>query len=204
MFFGSRRATKSVVAAEVAALAALRVASLGDRVGAIVFSDAGHHRDQAARRGRPACSRLLAALVQHNNALRADVPHAPETGLYNEALRRASRLAKHDCLVVLISDGSGADAGDDEARDPARRAQRPDRDLRLRSARSRPARHRPRRAGRGRPQIEVDLSAASCAAASPRTSAEWRARIERTGAAARRSPCCRSAPTSIRRSSCAR
>src|SRR5215468_6161847 len=41
MFFGSRRAMKSVVAAEVAALAAFRVTSLGDRVGAIVFSEHG-------------------------------------------------------------------------------------------------------------------------------------------------------------------
>ncbi len=39
MFFGSRRATKSVAAAEVAAAAAWRVTSLGDRVGAVVFSD---------------------------------------------------------------------------------------------------------------------------------------------------------------------
>ncbi len=41
MFFGSRRAMKSVVAAEAAALAAWRVTSLGDRVGAIVFSEDG-------------------------------------------------------------------------------------------------------------------------------------------------------------------
>src|SRR5262245_27716143 len=40
MFFGSRRAMKSVVAAEAAALAAWRVTSLGDRVGAVVFGDA--------------------------------------------------------------------------------------------------------------------------------------------------------------------
>ena len=41
MFFGSRRAMKSVVAAEAAALAAWRVTSLGDRVGGIVFSENG-------------------------------------------------------------------------------------------------------------------------------------------------------------------
>ena len=39
MFFGSRRAMKSVAAAEVAALAAWRVTALGDRIGALVFSD---------------------------------------------------------------------------------------------------------------------------------------------------------------------
>ena len=40
MFFGSRRAMKSVVAAEVSALAAWRVLQAGDRVGALVFADA--------------------------------------------------------------------------------------------------------------------------------------------------------------------
>ena len=39
MFFGGRRAMKSVAAAEAAALAAWRVTSLGDRVGAVVFSE---------------------------------------------------------------------------------------------------------------------------------------------------------------------
>ena len=56
MFFGSRRAMKSVAAAEAAAIAAFRVTSLGDRVGAIVFSEQGiveirpEARDAAVRR----------------------------------------------------------------------------------------------------------------------------------------------------------
>src|SRR5215470_1321819 len=41
MFFGSRQAMKSVVAAEAAALSAWRVTSLGDRIGGIVFSESG-------------------------------------------------------------------------------------------------------------------------------------------------------------------
>jgi uncharacterized protein (DUF58 family) len=106
MFFGSKRATKSVVAAEVAALAAFRVASLGDRVGGIVFSEQGISEIEPKAR-QAGVQRLLAALVRHNEALRADVPHPPDASLYNEAIRRAARLAKHDCLVVMISDGSG-------------------------------------------------------------------------------------------------
>jgi len=39
VFFGSRRAMKSVVPAEAAALAAWRVLQAGDRVGACVFDD---------------------------------------------------------------------------------------------------------------------------------------------------------------------
>jgi uncharacterized protein (DUF58 family) len=106
MFFGSRRATKSVVAAEVAALAAFRVASLGDRVGGIVFSEQGISEIEPQAR-QAGVQRLLAALVRHNNALKADVSHPPDGSLYNEALRRAARHAKHDCLVIMISDGSG-------------------------------------------------------------------------------------------------
>src|SRR5499433_3744464 len=39
MFFGSRRAMKSVSAAEIAAVVAWRILNVGDRVGGIVFND---------------------------------------------------------------------------------------------------------------------------------------------------------------------
>ena len=69
MFFGSRRAMKSVAAAEAAALAAFRVTSLGDRVGAIVFSEQGvveirpEARDAAVRH-------ILAEVVRQNRRRR--------------------------------------------------------------------------------------------------------------------------------------
>ena len=34
---------------------------------------------------------------------------SPNPGMFNETLRRCERLAKHDCLVCIISDGSGHD-----------------------------------------------------------------------------------------------
>jgi uncharacterized protein (DUF58 family) len=109
MFFGSRRATKSVAAAEAAALAAFRVDSLGDRVGGIVFSE--HGLVEIAPRARGAGVRpLLAELARQNNLLRADDPRAADPALLNEAMRRAALVAKHDCLVCLVSDGTGADA----------------------------------------------------------------------------------------------
>lgn len=108
MFFGSRRAMKSVAAAEAAALAAWRVVSLGDRVGAIVFSENGvdEIRPQARRGAAPL---ILDAIVRRNAALRGDDPRAPDPTLLNEALRRAARLMRHDGLICLISDASGAD-----------------------------------------------------------------------------------------------
>jgi uncharacterized protein (DUF58 family) len=109
MFFGSRRAMKSVVAAKAAALAAFRVTSLGDRAGAVVFSEnaVAEIRPQAREAG---VRRLLPEIVRQNGLLGADSPLAPDPGLLNDALARAARLANHDWLVVLVSDSSGADA----------------------------------------------------------------------------------------------
>jgi uncharacterized protein (DUF58 family) len=109
MFFGSRRAMKSVVAAKAAALAAFRVTSLGDRAGAVVFSEnaVAEIRPQAREAG---VRRLLPEIVRQNGLLGADSPRTPDPGLLNDALARAARLANHDWLVVLVSDASGADA----------------------------------------------------------------------------------------------
>jgi uncharacterized protein (DUF58 family) len=107
MFFSSRHAMKSVAAAEAAALAAFRVTSLGDRVGAIVFSEHGlaEIRPEARAAG---VRRIQAEVVRHNRLLAADGPPA-DPALLNEVLRRAARLANHDWLVCLISDTAGAD-----------------------------------------------------------------------------------------------
>lgn len=106
MFFGSRRCMKSVAAAEVAALAAWRVTSLGDRVGAVVFGDAQvvDVRPQARDAG---VVRVLSEVVRQNRILGA--PGGAGMGQLNEALRHAARMATHDWLVCLISDAAGAD-----------------------------------------------------------------------------------------------
>jgi len=109
MFFGSRRAMKSVVVAEAAALAAFRVTSLGDRVGAVVFSEHAvtEIRPQAREAG---VRRVLPEIVRQNHLLTADSSLAPNPGLLNAALEQAARLTNHDWLVVLISDAAGANA----------------------------------------------------------------------------------------------
>jgi len=108
MFFGSQRAMKSVVAAEAAALAAWRALASGDRVGALVFDD----RDIVEitpQRSRRQVMRLLQAVVEKNHALRVDAPIQPRPVILHGVLEQATRLAKHDYLVCLISDGAGAD-----------------------------------------------------------------------------------------------
>jgi uncharacterized protein (DUF58 family) len=109
MFFGSRRAMKSVVAAEVAALAAWRVTSLGDRVGAIVFGDADMAvvRPQGRQTG---AVRVIAEVARRNGLLGPGAAPLRADGQLNEALRRAERLATHDWLVCLVTDAAGEDA----------------------------------------------------------------------------------------------
>ena len=132
MFFGSRRAMKSVAAAEVAALGAWRALEGGDRVGGIVLGD----RDIVEIRPHRSQTRVLQLfheIVRFNHGLstasrqlekgsdpdsrngpsgashyRGPTPF-PESPTINDALVRAANIAKHDHLVVLISDLDGAD-----------------------------------------------------------------------------------------------
>jgi len=108
MFFGSRRAMKSVAAADAAALAAWRVTSLGDRVGAVVFNDDGIVAVKPQARDHGAV-RVLSEVARQNAAL-AGPPTLGSPGRLNEALQAAVRMATHDWLVCLISDASGEDA----------------------------------------------------------------------------------------------
>lgn len=109
MFFGSRRAMKSVSAAEAAALAAWRVLAEGDRVGGVVLGD-DRIEAFAPRRSRDAVQQLLGGIARFNQALRADAPARRAAGQLNAALERTARMARHDCLVIVISDFDGHDS----------------------------------------------------------------------------------------------
>jgi uncharacterized protein (DUF58 family) len=108
MFFGSRERTKSVTAAEAAALAAWRVLGAGDRVGAMIFDD---HDIVTVRpqRSRDQVMRILGAIVDKNHALGADDRRPANPGMINTVLRQLLPLAAHDCLICLIGDGGGVD-----------------------------------------------------------------------------------------------
>ena len=108
MFFGSRRKMKSVAAAEAAAIACWRVLSQGDRVGALVFDDSDL-RVIPPHRSAERVAQILKCVVEKNHALNAASTTSPDSGMLNRALKRVSALARHDCLVCLISDGSGLD-----------------------------------------------------------------------------------------------
>jgi len=109
MFFGSRRAMKSVVAAEIAALAAWRTLSVNDRVGGLVFNN-NELVELTPHRSQTRVLRLLHEVVRLNTLL-ADQSNeqADEMVTLNDALHSAVRRATHDHLVVIISDLDGAD-----------------------------------------------------------------------------------------------
>jgi uncharacterized protein (DUF58 family) len=109
MFFGSRRAMKSVVASEATALAAWRVLQAGDRVGALVFDDQTV-AEIPPQRSEQQVLRILETVVRKNHALRADVRHQPNPAMLNRVLERTTRVALHDHLICLIGDATGADA----------------------------------------------------------------------------------------------
>jgi uncharacterized protein (DUF58 family) len=109
MFFGSRRVLKSVTAAEAAALAMWRTIAVKDRVGAVVFNDT-ETREVRPQRTRATVLRILRIVLDMNHALRADSAVRPNPRMLNEALRRAQRIAPHDCLVLLVTDGDGGDS----------------------------------------------------------------------------------------------
>jgi uncharacterized protein (DUF58 family) len=106
MFFGSVRRMKSVTAAEAAALAAWRVLEQQDRVGALVFNDSDIV-EVRPQRSQAAVMRILQAIVTQNRALDVTPATTANPGMFNDALRRCDRLASHDCLVCIISDGAG-------------------------------------------------------------------------------------------------
>ncbi|MCP5544706.1 MAG: DUF58 domain-containing protein [Akkermansiaceae bacterium] len=107
MFFGSRRAMKSVVAAEIAALAAWRVLDVGDRVGGIVFNES-ELVTVRPNRGPTQALRLCHEIVRFNQRLAENETPGGDIQL-NSALEAAVRQAKHDHLVILVTDLDGAD-----------------------------------------------------------------------------------------------
>jgi len=109
MFFGSQFKMKSVIAAELAALAAWRVLSVGDRVGALIFNDT-QIIETRPHRSRKTVMQILHKLLTLNHALKAEYPDAQNNAQLNLALKETERLSGHDYLIVIISDMSGWNA----------------------------------------------------------------------------------------------
>lgn len=102
MFFGSQKRTKSVVAAELAALMAFRILKEGDRVGGVIFADEASDII-FPKRDRKNILRFLEKLVDRNRALAST-----DASSYQEVLKDTSQkirnIVTHDFLVIVISD----------------------------------------------------------------------------------------------------
>lgn len=108
MFFGSRRALKSVVAAEFAALGAWMAFQASDRVGAVVFND--EHVDHIRpHRSRARLHQIFGLIARYNRSLAASNRPVEPSPTVNRALEQVLRLGLHDCLVCIVSDFAHAD-----------------------------------------------------------------------------------------------
>lgn len=104
MYFGTRLAFKSVVAARLAALLAWTAVHQGDRLGGLLFSDKTHN--EFPPRGRqagvlPFLAALSAYTHEHSKAISRQTTNA---GSFSEALLRLRRVTRPGSILVLISD----------------------------------------------------------------------------------------------------
>jgi uncharacterized protein (DUF58 family) len=113
MYFATRRAFKSVVAAELGAASVWRVLDQGDRPGAVVFDDAGWETVRP-HRSRKTAMRILEIIAEKNRSLSADAPVEPNPAILNRVLDTVNERAGHDYLIVLISDFDGVDDDTDD------------------------------------------------------------------------------------------
>jgi uncharacterized protein (DUF58 family) len=102
MYFGTRLAFKSVVAARLAAILAWTVVKQADRVGGLLFS-ATTHNEYPPRGRESGVLPFLAGLSQYTaNLPPYDQP--PGNGSLSYALQRVRRVIKPGSVLVVISD----------------------------------------------------------------------------------------------------
>lgn len=105
MFFGTKVAFKSVIAARVGTLLAWASLKHGDRVGALIYSNQGHAelRPSGGRSGVLRFTRSLADMHARVRPLQPPDPSQAQLPMA-QALGRLMRTAKPGSLVFLISD----------------------------------------------------------------------------------------------------
>lgn len=103
MFFGTRIAFKSVLAARLAAILAWTVAKQGDRVGGLVCS-AKEHDEFLPRSRQAGVLPLLAALSNYTAHYQHQITPTSTSATINHALLRLRRVTKPGSIVVIISD----------------------------------------------------------------------------------------------------
>lgn len=113
MYFGTRVAFKSVVAARLAALIAWTAAKQGDRVGGLVFSAVAHN-EFTPRSRQAGVLPFIAALSHYTQELNPKSERMPDARSLSHALLRLRRVAKPGCILVLISDFYNLDSDSEQ------------------------------------------------------------------------------------------
>ena len=108
MFFGSIAATKSVMAAEAAAVVAWSALNAGDRVGAVILGD-DECIEIKPHRSRRNVLRILGEITRLNRTLPGPA-NVRDPEAIHHALRRIRHFVPHDALVVALSDYYGLDS----------------------------------------------------------------------------------------------
>ncbi len=111
LFFGSRVAFKSVIAARAASLLIWASITAGSRIGGVLFDDSGHLEHRPSGRRRDALALLKKISYRHNRVLdgieskKAPIQSAEtEQSSFAQSLARLRRLAKPGSLIYIFSD----------------------------------------------------------------------------------------------------
>lgn len=111
MFFGTRLAFKSVIAARLAAMLAWTAIKQGDRVGGLFFS-AKEHNEFTPRSRETGVLPLLASLSQYTQSGVAN--NGSQSKPLSDALIRVRRVMRPGSILVLISDFYNMDADSEQ------------------------------------------------------------------------------------------
>ncbi|NMP17450.1 DUF58 domain-containing protein [Thalassotalea sp. Y01] len=106
MFFGSKGKTKSVIAAEIAALMAWQVVASTDRIGAVVFND-NHVTHIAPKRSQNQVVKVIGEICRYNHKLTSGASQPEHHVSFENMFAQVMRIIGHDALLIMISDGYG-------------------------------------------------------------------------------------------------
>jgi len=104
MFFATRGAFKSVIAARIAALIAWAAVANGDRIGGLIFN--GKHQELPPRGGAKGALHLFRLLVQATDprqGMQESFTNTENNDL-DSALKRCRRVTKPGSLIFILSD----------------------------------------------------------------------------------------------------
>lgn len=112
MYFGTRLAFKSVIAARIAAMLAWKVVTEGDRVGGVLFSATSHH-EFIPRSRDVGVLPFLAGLSEYTQAFSTQMQQT-EAKTLSYALQRVRRVAKPGSTIVIVSDFYNVDSDSEQ------------------------------------------------------------------------------------------